>query len=143
MARLKTATDLQNLTLVEIVEVVFPLEILLEKQVEEGNPHLAVKFGDLQTVLARNLLPSAVDVLLQRTCRGSQSISGHWLINRRSSEGGKSTLFESFPGATVNQLHQHAGHVVCAQQAVDDTDAVGNDGRHWQLINAIVYTVLV
>lgn len=140
-------TDLQNLILVEIVEVVFPLAVLFKQQVEEGNPDLAVKFGDLQTVLTRNLLPSAIDVLLQRTLRGSQRAGinaiSTYVYCRTSQEwiqsAEKSTLIETFPRAAVNQLHQHTGHVMRAQHAIDYTDAVKIHWRNRQRINAMIF----
>lgn len=45
----------------------------------------------------------------------------------------KNTLFDTFPRAAVNQLHQHARHVMRAQHAIDDTDAVEDHGRNRQL----------
>lgn len=65
-----TATHLQELVLVETVEIVLPLEVSLQQQVEQAYPDLAVQFGHLGMVLHGNRLPIPVDVLLQPAYRG-------------------------------------------------------------------------
>lgn len=59
---------LQKLILVEVVEVIFPLAVLLHQQVVQGHPHLTVYFCHLQVIFHRNRLPFTVYVLLHVSC---------------------------------------------------------------------------
>lgn len=56
---------LEELALVEAIKVVFALALGTEQQVEEGKPHLPVKFGHLHLVLRGHHMPCAILKLLE------------------------------------------------------------------------------
>lgn len=56
---------LEELALVEAIKVVFSLALRTEQEVEEGKPHLPIKFGHLHLVLRGHHVPCAILKLLE------------------------------------------------------------------------------
>lgn len=58
-------SHLEELALVEAIEAVFALALGAEQEVEEGKPHLPIKFGHLHLVLRGHHVPGAILKLLE------------------------------------------------------------------------------